>query len=499
MFQDEQLDPISLPSTWKKERSVKEGGTQTKELPTEDVACQSVKRKSKESQTEGAEAMVQEIEQDESPALLAWLQKIEPLVHKHLSQGSRSHAFDDYEVTWEEQTDAISNSHTLSHAVLAEELQVTGLSWSCTGSVIAASFGRFDHEDWCTHKSNLCTWNLDRRQLEATKPDTVIDLPSCLMCIQCHPKKPSIVAGGTFNGEIMVYDLSKEEESLVATSGIGNDSHREPVSKVHWIPDTSSKSGGKFNILSVSSDGKILMWRMSSHKNTLKLVDGFVLLTDNLPRSMRARRGDQEMGVTCISLSKEDATTFLIGSESGGIFKCSTQATATATSGNDISSMPLKSPVTFTFTPHHGPVYSVDCSPFHRNMFLSCGTDTSARLYTMLEAEPLITLEPGHGYLYGARWSPARPLVFALASEEGSVLVYDLKHNKAAPKYKLETADAKKKHPLYSIQFNPYRPDLLATGDGAGYIRVWKLNDELSHQAAREIEQLEEISNAALE
>lgn len=38
--------------------------------------------------------MVQEIEQDESPALLAWLQKIEPLVHKHLSQGSRSHAFD---------------------------------------------------------------------------------------------------------------------------------------------------------------------------------------------------------------------------------------------------------------------------------------------------------------------------------------------------------------------------------------------------------------------
>lgn len=46
----------------------------------------------------------------------------------------------------------------------------------------------------------------------------------------------------------MVYDLSKEEESLVATSGIGNDSHREPVSKVHWIPDTSSKSGGKFNV-----------------------------------------------------------------------------------------------------------------------------------------------------------------------------------------------------------------------------------------------------------
>ena len=48
---------------------------------------------------------------------------------------------------------------------------------------------------------------------------------------------------------------------------------------------------------------------------------------------MRARRGDQEMGVTCISLSKEDSSTFLIGSESGGIFKCSTQSTTTAAAG----------------------------------------------------------------------------------------------------------------------------------------------------------------------
>lgn len=94
----------------------------------------------------------------------------------------------------------------------------------------------------------------------------------------------------------------------------------------------------------------------------------------------------------------------------------------------------------------------IEFKALYRNVVLNC-----IKFEFSLQAEPLITLEPGHGYLYGARWSPARPLVFALASEEGSVLVYDLKHNKAAPKYKLETADAKKKHPLYSIQFNPYR------------------------------------------
>ena len=34
------------------------------------------------------------LEKEDSPELLAWLQKIEPLVHKQLSQAARSHAFD---------------------------------------------------------------------------------------------------------------------------------------------------------------------------------------------------------------------------------------------------------------------------------------------------------------------------------------------------------------------------------------------------------------------
>ena len=49
------------------------------------------------------------------------------------------------------------------------------------------------------------------------------------------------------------------------------------------------------------------------------------------------------------------------------------------------SSVPLRSPVTFAFSPHFGPVFSVDCSPYHRNLFLTCGTDASVRLYSMLQ------------------------------------------------------------------------------------------------------------------
>ena len=44
-----------------------------------------------------------------------------------------------------------------------------------------------------------------------------------------------------------------------------------------------------------------------------------------------------------------------------------------------------RSPVTFSFHPHAGPVYSVDCSPFHRNLFLSASTDMTVRLYSQLQ------------------------------------------------------------------------------------------------------------------
>lgn len=51
-------------------------------------------------------------------------------------------------------------------------------------------------------------------------------------------------------------------------------------------------------ILSISGDGKVLVWQMTPGSRDLKLVGGFILQTDSVPRSMRLSkaRGDAEMG-----------------------------------------------------------------------------------------------------------------------------------------------------------------------------------------------------------
>lgn len=57
-----------------------------------------------------------------------------------------------YDVNWAEDTDVVKCVHILTEKSLDKSMQCTQLSWNRTGSTIAASYGRLDHQDWCTHK-----------------------------------------------------------------------------------------------------------------------------------------------------------------------------------------------------------------------------------------------------------------------------------------------------------------------------------------------------------
>lgn len=123
-----------------------------------------------------------------------------------------------------------------------------------------------------------------------------------------------------------MWDLSREDDMVLTSSGIGDDSHREPVSKVIWVPDTSSLKKNKylvrlihsqsifsskllknspifflnsdgilnswkklhlirsnfinneclwFQLVSVSSDGKMLVWKMDRKTKQIELHDGY--------------------------------------------------------------------------------------------------------------------------------------------------------------------------------------------------------------------------------
>ncbi len=125
------------------------------------------------SQTQDRIIQTLSLDQDMSlfPGLLDFLLRVEDVVIKELVKNSKSHAFDGFEVNWEDQNESVralnakyihncinhflkfdlncfffaqvSCMYRLQHVDAQERgLQVTSVSWNCTGSVIGCGFGR---------------------------------------------------------------------------------------------------------------------------------------------------------------------------------------------------------------------------------------------------------------------------------------------------------------------------------------------------------------------
>ena len=144
---------------------------------------------------------------------------------------------------------------------------------------------------------------------------------------------------------------------------------------------------------------------------------------------------------------------------------------------------------------HSGPVFAVAFSPFHRHLLLTASSDGSARLYNVLQQRPVLTLEPSTSSLFAACWSPSRPTVFAVGGADGNLYVYDVGKSRGLPEATLQVTT--NKSPLYSIMFNPQSPQLVATADAQGFVKVWRLSTHLSTMAANELQALEKLASSS--
>ncbi|XP_019672201.2 cytoplasmic dynein 2 intermediate chain 2 isoform X1 [Felis catus] len=519
-LQDETLGVASVPSQWRgvqgirRETMVDTGmswrllknmdvwlpavlatlkSCQTASIATAEASVQTRKHADAEVQTEvPAPVGARTVAQHDSPRLAAFLRRVEAMVIRELNKNWQSHAFDGFEVNWTEQQPTVTCLHTLGYPpAQGQGLHVTSVSWNTTGSVVACAYGRLDDGDWSTLKSFVCAWNLDRRGLNPQQPSAVVEVPSAVMCLAFHPTQPSHVAGGLYSGEVLVWDVSHPEDPLLWRTGLTDDTHTDPVYQVLWLPEP--RHSHRFQVLSVATDGKVLLWQ-GGGAGQLQLTEGFALVVQQLPRNTKLKkppRGETEVGATAVAFSGFDPSLFVLGTEGGFPLKCSLAAEEAALTRMP-SSVPLRAPARFTFSPHGGPIYSVSCSPFHRNLFLSAGTDGHIHLYSMLQAQPLASLQLSHKYLFAVRWSPVRPLVFAAASGEGDVQLFDLRKSSQKPTVSIkQTQDDS---PVYCLEFNRQQTQLLAAGDAKGTVKVWQLSTEFTEQGPREAEDLEQLA-----
>mmetsp|Transcript_31097 Transcript_31097/g.50101 ORF Transcript_31097/g.50101 Transcript_31097/m.50101 type:complete len:691 (+) Transcript_31097:367-2439(+) len=287
------------------------------------------------------------------------------------------------------------------------------------------------------------------------------------------------ISGSDGGGGGGVESSEQEDDPLIATSPVDDHFHREPITQISWI----ATARGDYRLASISCDGLVLFWRLSD-KLKYPLYGSSILPNDQYHGHGVKRNNSSYkiLGGVSMAFSKLDFVNYVVGTEGGGVLRCERKmrsykkkkkqiykdtnllkwdheveqvlrflprrsrdsvknsmrkyATKTgakiirleelyASRPNPLHLFPPASKQ--AFEKHGGPVYGIAASPFHRNIFLTCSTDGSLRLYNMLRnPRPVVLMEPSPAYLFDVQWSTSRPLVFAVADATGKIHIYDL-------------------------------------------------------------------------
>ncbi|KAK0214803.1 WD40 repeat-like protein [Armillaria fumosa] len=130
---------------------------------------------------------------------------------------------------------------------------------------------------------------------------------------------------------------------------------------------------------------------------------------------------------------------------------------------------------------HTREVFSVDWSNLQKDTFASSSWDGTVKLWTPERPRSVATLQAHHACVYQALWSPHQPSVLATCSTDGTVKIFDVRAPGYAPSANAFTAPLAAAaltvpvsgSEVLSLDWNKYRPWVLATGGVDKAVRVW--------------------------
>nr|CAB3267695.1 WD repeat-containing protein 34 [Phallusia mammillata] len=494
MFEDFSSETTGFLSNWKTHKKLRENGSQTSEILTYEVQTQSRKPRHVECQTESMLDMMMSSQNNENenvdiPALIQFLRIAEPIVSKQIKINNLSSGL--YRGIMKAKYGASENhiicEHVLNDKSISSQdsgiedhgFEVTCLSWTSSGATLAVAYGTNENLAWSDQRSYIGLWNLDRSKINPNACDQKLELESCVQTISCHPELAGYIAAGLYSGLVVLWDLAKDEVIYSETS------HADPVTCICWMQSSSAKY---LEVLSSSTDGDMIVWKWRKGKETepLKTEKHMKIRGANLPRRV-GMKGHGSVGITSCCPMKGDPHdptqtqtnvvamgTVIVGCENGSVLKCSTEV-------ND------SNPITFVYESHVGPVYSVEWSPFHRHLFLTCATEQVCRIYHSLQASPLREIRPeeavsgrSSNYLYSVFWSTTRPAIIFAAGGSGRIEACDLRTSRCVSFCDVTSADGKPCS-VNHMQSNSKRRNLFASGSKS--VHVWRLGEGLVESA----------------
>lgn len=373
-------------------------------------------------------------------------------------------------------------------------LSVSSISYNCKGFLVAVGYSYLSHTGWCSHRSFVRTWSL------STLKQTELEIEGCASSVSFSPIEPSLLAIGSYNGVLILWDLDKEQ--MINRSSIDEYQHREAISSILWVKSLQHP------LFTISTDGKVLNWAQESFEFPI--------------RGMLIKGRHELEGGTSFSVT-EDQSALIVGSESGKVLRFnipilithslptdglklkpeaelilnnmnSTYRQQILKAANkyckesnlkeiDVRAIFANKPditkcypsnASFYYETHDGPVTGIACNPFHRNLFASCSNDGTIKLFNALHGKTKYALEPVLACkALKVAWSEIRPLVLAVGSENGSVYLYDFMQSKT--QFIMEISC--QRNSVVDVIFNKGVRNYITVGYKSGEVKIYQLPD----------------------
>ncbi|EFC48744.1 hypothetical protein NAEGRDRAFT_63304 [Naegleria gruberi] len=344
---------------------------------------------------------------------------------------------------------------------VVKNYNVNNLTWNKQNNdILAAAYGSGDVTD--LHQSNgviLC-WNVKN----PAYPERILKVDGAgVNSVNFSATNPSILAAGLSDGTVSIYDIRRKENTPVMET---IKSHTGTVWDLKWV-NRGKDVGEKLH--SVGVDGRVNSWTIKKGLESSEIM--------RLKRIGRATDmgGDamisRESGGMSIDFSPSDNLIYLVGTEDGAIFKCS----------SSYNEHPLE-----TYIDHTGPVYSVRWNPVVPDMFISCSADWTVKIWNQESLTPIFTIESyseksdQRSYsVTDVAWSKYCSTMFATSSIVGDLELWDLSYSTVRPKYS-KTKPGKLNCTIFAEDV-----PIVLVGDSKGSIEVLRAEDAEKSQESQ--------------
>ncbi|XP_021494916.1 cytoplasmic dynein 1 intermediate chain 2 isoform X8 [Meriones unguiculatus] len=289
-------------------------------------------------------------------------------------------------------------------------------------------------------------WNMKYKK---TTPEYVFHCQSAVMSATFAKFHPNLVVGGTYSGQIVLWDNRSNKRTPVQRTPLSAAAHTHPVYCVNVVGTQNAH-----NLISISTDGKICSWSldMLSHpQDSMELV----------------HKQSKAVAVTSMSFPVGDVNNFVVGSEEGSVYTACRHGS--------------KAGISEMFEGHQGPITGIHCHAAvgavdFSHLFVTSSFDWTVKLWTTKNNKPLYSFEDNSDYVYDVMWSPTHPALFACVDGMGRLDLWDLNNDTEVP-----TASI-------SVEGNPalnrvrwtHSGREIAVGDSEGQIVVYDVGEQIA-------------------